>query len=253
MERQTNVHAKVRQDTFLGDKQLSSTGDYWQHGAGNQRRTRWEMKTVIAGKRATLLQVFDSTRLWTDRNLPGRRDVEVVDFLRISQQLAAAEFQDAPVARQRQLTLLRGGLSALLAELLERFEFSDPQRVRVGDEQATAVLGEWKPAARSQLLGDDVQRLPRHIPHHVLLIVDQAYLFPRLVEYRRVDDASLATDEDGFTPAARPLSRFEFFAVETRASIDARQFRYSEPDHGVRDETRRVLDRIQDSGRLAGH
>ena len=131
LERWPNISARVRHQVRIGEHVLTGTGRYWQLGVGNERRTRLELQTQVAGNAASLVQVFDSRYLWTDRNLPSGRKVTRLDPVRLQ-----AGLTSAPVARQGGPTTAtslistaasRGGLSGQLADLIKNFNFDPPR------------------------------------------------------------------------------------------------------------------------------
>ena len=254
LERRINVRAEVRQQISCGGKPLRGTGSYWQQGAGNGRRTRWAVKTLVAGHMASLVQVFDGRYLWTDRQLQSRRAVERLDMTRVLQELSPETGQGAPDARQdswqTQQARARGGLAGLLAELLDKFQFEHPVHVRVDDAAALAVIGRWKRDGWEKVANrrgpgiPQPDNWPQQLPHHVLLIFGQADLFPYVLEFRRASDAALADVAAGFQSAPDPLTRYELFAVEFAAQMDPELFRYTPAENGVVDVTGAVLQRL---------
>lgn len=250
LNRRINVRAKLRQQTALRGKQLPGTGAYWQQGAGNQRRTRWEATTLVAGQKASLVQVFDSDELWTDRQLPSSREVTRVHLVRLSRELAASPEAAAasPAVVRECLQLASGGLAGMMAELLQRFDFDEPTSIRYGDTPALAVVGRWKPAALAKLAPEAAAggAWPEQVPHHVLLLLGQADLFPYLIEYRGSGDAPLAASAAGRSEAAAPLARYEMFDVQFAVQMDPDLFRYTPPEDGARDITPAVRQRMRE-------
>jgi hypothetical protein len=251
MQRRPNVHAKVRQHLQLTSQELQGLGEYWQQGVGNQRRSRWQVQTQVAGKTANLLQVFDGRYVWTDRRLPGDRRVTRVDMVRMRRDL---------VTRQRPLALgeeeadpqhiaqrSRGGMTQLLAELLTRFEFSEPQQVRRERGMVWAVTGTWRPQELSRLwpafAGEHPasETWPAQLPHHVHVEIGRDDLFPYTIEYRRPWDGQPGSDPTAAPQSVQTLARYEWFDVQFAAAMNPRLFNYSANNVDWVDETSRVL------------
>ncbi|QDT00564.1 hypothetical protein [Adhaeretor mobilis] len=263
IERSINIVAKVRQRVHLGSSELTGTGQYWQQGAGNQRRTRWSLQTLVSGEQGSLLQVFDSQHLWTDLHLPSKHEVTKIDLHELRRLLAAKAANnrqapntqgrgpsDARVARPTQQLLLahRGGLTQLLDELVQRFDFDEPRPMWWEDRSVFALIGHWKPDQVEKLWpnykpGDE---WPEALPHHVLLMVGQTNLFPYLIEYRRGADAALSQGEVVFEPADEPLTRYELFDVQFAQAIDHKLdlFKYADAEHIAVDITGEVFHRL---------
>ena len=268
LERRPNIAARVRHRIRLGDEVLAGTGRYWQQGLGDERRTRLEVQTLVAGEAASLVQVFDGRKLWTDRRLPSGRSVTRLDPVRLQAAMAGT----APMARQgRQTTATslmataatRGGLSGQLADLVQHFDFDRPQAVQLGDMPALALIGRWKPERLQELWTEpddedpetanqqqgatagpassgtlpSLADWPRQLPHHVLLVVGRKDLFPYVIEHRGSDDAPLADSPEGRLPTANPMAQFELFEVQFAAAIDDRLFEFPHSDVQWTNET----------------
>ena len=181
LNRRINVRANVRQETVVGGRRIQGTGAYWQQGAGDQRRTRWEVATQISDEKASFLQVFDSNELWNDRQLPSSRDVSRVHLVRLRRELSTSDFFPAPGpdAVGRCAVLAGGGLAALLAELVENFHFDDPTRGEISRQPALAVIGVWKPAALHQIS-------PRQAPAAgpIICLITCCWFWGRLICFR---------------------------------------------------------------------
>jgi hypothetical protein len=247
MQRRPMAAAKVRQEVRLEGQELIGAGQYWQQGVGAERRSRWQLQTHVAGETASLVQVFDSRYVWTDRKLPDSRRVARIDMVRLRRQLNASASRDrdtSALAGEELTTALaavQGGLPQLLWELAEQFVFDPPQTVRRDEGGRYLLVGRWKPGRLAALWPEaaeptaDLKSVwPAQLPHHVVLEVGLEDLFPRVLEYRTADDASLA---DGPGAAATPLARYEWFDVAFLPTIDPRQFVYATGEIDWVDET----------------
>lgn len=156
LERRPNIAARVRHRVRLGEQVLTGKGDYWQQGLGDERRTRLEVHTLVAGEIASLVQVFDGRNLWTDRRLPSGRKVTRLDPIRLQAGLA----RSAPMSRQGRPTTAtsllatattRGGLSGQLADLVQHFDFDPPRTTQLGGMPVFSLVGRWKPTELKRL------------------------------------------------------------------------------------------------------
>jgi hypothetical protein len=250
MERRTNVTAKLRQQSRLGEQTLLGSGDFWQLGSGPQRTTRWEMNTSLGDQSAAYVQVFDGRYIWTDRNLPSGRQVHRLDVTNLKNRLRASVPQQAVATGWEQLIReaeFRGGVSQLLAELLTRFQFSPPQSKQLNGFPVEALIGHWRPDQFAELcpVHNEEQPWPEQLPHHVLVLVSKNSLFPHVIEFRHYDDAALADGLSGLDLTRNaPLVRYELFEVRFADAIDSTIFQFKPGDVDWSDETSLVYDKI---------
>jgi hypothetical protein len=252
LERRPNIAAKLRQSVRLGDDRLSGEGAFWQQGVGNQRRTRWELTTLVAGERAFVTQVFDGEVVWTDRKLPSSRKVTRVDIGALRRQVGGADLAGqggSPAGEAMSELLARGGVSQLVASLHHSFSFGPRRTLRRGEKTMLALIGRWRPeqlervwpGAESMAPGD----WPAHLPHHAVVYVDANDRFPYFVEYRGGDQAELANAVDAYYPARDALASFEFIDVQFAAAMPADIFQYTPPDNSWHDITSRLVDELR--------
>ncbi|MCG8451129.1 MAG: hypothetical protein MI725_16295, partial [Pirellulales bacterium] len=225
---------------------LVGSGDYWQQGTGDKPLTRWEMNTLIAGKTASYVQVFDGAYLWTDRRLPSGRQVHRLDV-----ELLQSRLRHGRQARQELLLVTegQGGLAQMLAALLHKYNFDQPRPTQLNDMPGFALLGRWKAQQLQQVWPEaahdeqaDPPPWPEQIPHHVLVLVGQN-MFPYVFEYRRQNDAYLADTVAGLRPAHDPLLRYELYEVKFAAAMKRSRFVFPS-DVAWKDETSLVLERL---------
>ena len=262
LERRPSVAARLRHQARLHEDTLMGSGKYWQRGVGNQRVTRWEMQTQLAGQAASYVQVFDGNHLWTDRTLPSGRAVHRLDVGRLQSRLraAAAGTRGLPAKAQWEPLVAaaagQGGLTEMLADLLRRYTFAPPRSAQLNGLAVYALVGQWRRTELEKLwpelaTAEDMSNWPRQLPHHVLLLVGKNNLFPYVVEHRRVEDAHLATSAPGDRPTRDPLVRYELFEVEFAAALDDSLFEFKPGDVQWTDETTLVLERLRDQDAAA--
>jgi hypothetical protein len=253
LERRPNIVAKLRQSVRLGDDRLSGEGAFWQQGVGNQRRTRWELTTLVAGERAFVTQVFDGEVMWTDRKLPASRKVTRVDIGALRRQLGSATDaagQGGLFADETTPELLaRGGVAQLVASMHRCFTFGPRQTLRRGDRTMLALIGRWRPEQLERLWPGAGSMAPAdrpaHLPHHVVVYVDANDRFPYFVEFRGGDQAALADSTDAYYPARDALASFEFIDVQFAAAMPADIFDFTPPDNSWHDITSRLVDELR--------
>jgi hypothetical protein len=253
LERRPNIAAKLRQAVRLGDDRLSGEGAFWQQGVGNQRKTRWELTTLVAGERAFVTQVFDGEVVWTDRKLPSSRKVTRVDLGALRRQVGAG----ADGAGQGELLpggtmpelLARGGVAQLVGSLHRCFSFGPRQTLRRGDRTMLAVIGRWRPEQLERLWPGAGAMPPRdwpaHLPNHVVVYIDANDRFPYFVEYRGGDQAELTSSAEAYYPARDALASFEFIDVQFAAAMPADIFQFTPPDNSWHDITSRLVDELR--------
>jgi hypothetical protein len=256
LERRPNVAAKIRQSMRIGGDRFAGEGNYWQQGVGNLRRARWELKTLLGADEAFVTQICDGDHVWTDCKLPGERKVTRIDVARVRRELAAEGIQSslegqgraAPVEFRGEL-LVRGGASQLIADLHSLFQFGEEQTLRHGDRTVRAVIGRWRPEALERvwpgLNSASIGGWPEHLPHHVLVHIDNDDLFPYLVEYRSGAQASLATSAANCFPSHEPLASFEFIDVQFAVAMPAELFQFSPAETDWHDVTAGAIERLR--------
>jgi hypothetical protein len=254
LERRPNIAASLRQFVRLGDDRLAGEGRFWQQGVGNQRRTRWDLKTLVAGETAFVTQTYDGDVVWTDRKLPATRKVTRVDMAALRREVSNMSEADqqqgrGPLGESMMELMARGGLSQLMAGLHRSFTFGPRQTLRQGNRTMLAVVGQWRPeqlervwpGASTASMGD----WPPHLPHHVLVYIDANDRFPYFIEYRGADQAALATSAVAHYYADDPLASFEFIDVQFAAAMPADTFQFTPPDNSWTDVTWRVIEELR--------
>jgi hypothetical protein len=251
LERWPNVKASFRQSLRIADKPLAGSGEYWQQGVGNQRRTSWQWQTLVDEQMALFAQIYDRNgELWTDTRYPERRTVTRLDVGTLRRELslaldAAGQGRGGAAVDELEL-LARGGLSQLIAQLRRSFEFGPPTVVVENSQVMLAMVGCWrKDALERAWPGLDPAApgsWPAHLPHHVLVKVGRRDLFPRTIEYRRGADAGLFGEA---AAAMDPLARYEFFDVQWKVTMPERLFEFVATDLDWHDVTAEVFEQLK--------
>jgi hypothetical protein len=284
LERHESVAARLRHQSWLGDRRMFGAGSYWQQGSGDQLRVRLELQ--ITGGETSLLHVSNGRYLWSDRRLPTGRSIAKIDLRRLRADAArAAALLDGQSPGQAAWTTIRpelaayyAGLPKLLAALAESFSFRPPQAMRLTveptgaaapiDLPVFATVGYWRggeqvavstvavsKVSESNDASDHLSDATTRMPREVLLLLGQSDLFPYRVEYRKRSQSS--ADHDSlpvastkqpapFQLSAEPLVLIEFSDVSFNVSIGPGQFDYAPPrDTKWNDLTSEYLDRLR--------
>ena len=238
----TSISARLRHQARLFEQTQAGSGYYWQKGTGDDLRTHWEMKTQIAGKTASYVQVFDGKHLWTDRRLPSGRQVRRLDVARLE---SLSRMGSSPLPP----TVGQGGLAQMLSDLMLKFEFQKPRTTQLGGKRVYAFVGLWRSEQLQKIWPDSVRLTheepppwPEQIPHHALVLVGQNK-FPYLLEQRRSSDAYLANSVTGLRPVQDPLLRYEIFEVKFAQDIDQARFEFKDVVD-FKDETSLLLQQL---------
>ena len=244
--RQASISARIRHQARLFDHKLVGNGTYFQQATEALPLSRWEMNTQIAGKTASFTQIYDGQYLWTDRRFPSGRQIH-----RLEVALLHSRMKEAESGRLR-LSVFKegqGGLSQMIAETIQNFDFERPRSTQLEGSPALALLGTWKedslrrlwPAAAKRE-GKEGISWPDHLPHHVLVLVGQN-MFPYVLEHRRYEDHLLASSASGLRRVADPLLRYELYEVEFAVALQKKTFEFLETE-GWKDETSLVAERL---------
>ncbi len=250
MAAHSSIETKVVQKVQLFGEELGGSGRYVQLGRGTEMLVRLELQLQVAGEVGSLLEVCDGRFLYRDRQLPSGRRVSRIAlrqvFARLEQQRAANGGQRLSVPLAQRLAL--GGLPKLLAVLADNFEFTTPRESKIGDEPVYALRGVWRPDRLALVLaggaadGDEAKRvdlddMPEHVPHEVVLLVGRTDLFPYRIEY-----LGKAQPASGSGVAGRPqtLLSMRLYEVRLGSPIDTREFIFPR-EVNVEDETDEFL------------
>ncbi|NOY29225.1 MAG: hypothetical protein GXP28_03325 [Planctomycetes bacterium] len=238
-----SIAARIRHQSRLDEHTLMGSGNYWQRRTGEQHVSKWEMQTQVAGKTASFVQVFDGDYLWTDRRLPSGREVHRLDVKLLQSRLPSLAASQG-----------RGGLTQMLADLLQRFDFDPPRQTQLNGLAVYALVGHWRSEELASLgvslepsVREEASPWPKQLPHHVLVLLGREKLFPYVIEHRRSSDAYLLSTVAGLRPTRDPLVRYEIFEVQFAQAIDPGIFQYKPGDVQWTDETSLVVERLREA------
>ena len=134
------------------------------------------------------------------------------------------------------------------------FDFTAAEETQAEDRLPVIRLqGQWKPAKLAQLLPEqaaqikaggaaDLGKLPSHVPHFVVLDLEQGGLFPRRIEYwRRLP----AAPRSQAPPENHLLAAMDLMEVQVNVHIDSTRFQFDPGKLNVSHQTDRYLEMIK--------
>lgn len=249
---QPTLEAKIRQQVNLFGYKLIGSGNYQQQGQGRELLARLELKLQVAGQVSSMLQVSDGRWLWSDQQLPSGQNISRIDLDRVRD--AWEEGGAVPPALPR-FGLSVGGLPELLAGLNANFDFVLLQEDRLSGLAVYVLRGTWKPESLQAALGlkaedkPDLDQLPGHLPHEVLVMLGRDDLFPYTIDYRRHKEPEPGQEKRAGQGTS--LVRMQLFEVRSGGMIDARQFVYKPNGKMVTDQTDQFIELCQARKTLA--
>lgn len=250
LERRPNITARVRQRVYFQGQEIAGIGNYWQRGVDRQRRTRWELQTHAGSGSASFREILvDGRYLWTDRKHETGWSVTRVDLNRVRAALLArtpSQAQNEPTDLAAAAILTRGGLSRLIAQLRRQFHFQKATSTIANSPGRMHFVGRWKSDVLQRHWPGLTEKKPAtqwptQLPHHVLLEVGQADLFPYRIEYR--DAKGSAAEAVAARQPSMVLASFEFYEVRFDRVIADRRFEYSPPEQW-KDVTQQVVEQF---------
>jgi hypothetical protein len=244
---QASISAKVRQKVDLLGRELVGTGIYLQQGRGPQRLLRFELKLQAANKTNSTLQICDGTTLWIHEDLTDRKNLSRVDISRLR-----GARPKLPQGLASNVWLALDGLSKLLMNLDNTFQFGPVVEGRLDTVPVWTIEGQWRPSKLVQLLPDqkaaieagkaaDTRNLQPNLPDRVVLHLGCDDLFPYVIEYWRSQPADKSAKTN---PRGRLLTVLEMFEVQLGATIDPRQFSYQPGALQPVDRTQEFFDKF---------
>ena len=148
--------------------------------------------------------------------------------------------------------LVLGGLPRLVAALGENFQFSAPQASRIEQTPVWILDGQWDRQRLAERQPDRNQQAPQEqaaqltglapqLPTSVRLVLGQADLLPRRIEYHRLEPNSAP----GRLPASRPVVVLEVVELQAVEDLDESLFAYEPGKQEFSDFTDLYLQGLQ--------
>ncbi len=242
------ISAKTRQRVELFGKQLVGSGTYVEQRTAQGRMFRLELKTQLGDEASILLQACDGRHLWVYEKYHDKPTLVRIDVAQVMQALEERGGLPHPGEMEQWPGL--GGLPRLLRGLEAAFDFTSAEEVRLGDQlPAVRLRGEWKAQRLAQILpeqqqaitvgrGANLDKMSPHLPHYVVLYLEQPGLFPRRIEYWRRQPKSGRLQE----PAPdKAIVTMDLFDVNINVPIAA-NFSFDPGNLDYADQTERFLE-----------
>jgi hypothetical protein len=249
LEQCPSVSAKTRQSVHLYGKHLVGSGEYLEQKIDGSRRFRVEFKMQIGNELRTLLHVCDGRYLWRCESYKGKGTAERIDLARVARALEGRA-ETLPADKSLWWTRL-GGLSELLRDLRDSFDFISAGEAKLADQTpVTRLEGTWKAdrlatlvprgGPRPKSASEVTPNLPEHLPDRVVLFLGRDDLFPFRVEYRRRGPQSIirGPDDDQVTVA------MDLYDVTFNAPRNSSRFVFTPGNLEHSDQTDRFLERL---------
>lgn len=227
LDRLEHLSARVRYRVALFDKELIGAGTYFQSGAGQQKKLRYELRlqadeSVLGG-----LQICDGRYVWTNSETFAGPLLTRIDLRRLRQRRARLETVDA------EELWAWGGLPKLLLNLETSFHWDQALNgyLEADKTPVWSIRGLWRgehyaklvpqstPSAGETVLGG----FPAQVPGSVTLYIRQQDFFPQRIEYRRPP-----TGAKGDLPPDQwvPCVLIEFTDIVTDRALDPAIFEF---------------------------
>lgn len=239
-----SLNAEVRVRTQAAGEQTVASGNYVQAGGGSGRQ-RYELRSVVAGGPAVIVQCSDGRLAWTRRQIADNVELRRVELGRLPDQVQdRAEIVSAagpapssrPARVPPRLRVL--GLVELLDNIAADFELT----VRTGTLRGAPVLilsGPLRETARQRVREAADGTIPQDLPTEVWVALSptlaQPALFPLRIEYRQPDGSE----------SGRLVTAVEVLSIKLQPADD-RLFLYdsNELDVDLVNETDRYIRRF---------
>ncbi|MCR4412020.1 MAG: hypothetical protein NUV77_06290 [Thermoguttaceae bacterium] len=232
-ESRRSVSARIWQRVELFGKQLEGSGTYLEQRSDEGLQLRLELKFPLEGDPCVVLQVSSGRYLWKYEKFRDTPRLARIDTARVLR--ALQEKGDPPVPGKIGDWPGWGGIGRLLRGLNATFAFTQAEPATLtGGFPVFRLEGRWRPERLRALFPEqaggagegragDLDALPPHVPHYVVVYLGRDDLFPYRTEYHRLGASSPA--------ASRPTGDSTIAVMELRevtynAPIAREQFYY---------------------------
>lgn len=238
---QSSISAGLRYRIDIFEQQLLGSGNYWQLGYADHKKSRLELKIQIGEHLSSVRQTCDGRFLWVHRDLPGGTVLIRYDLRRIREALAQSQTTPATSVDANWMAL--GGLSKLLDGLSGNFEFGVAEANQLQEVPVWVIEGRWRPERLASLVPEwreailageqvPVAQLPAQLPERVRVVLGRDDRFPYRIEYLRRDE----------NDQWKEILTMEFFEVRLGGIPPRRElFVYEPGDQEYFDHTMRML------------
>lgn len=246
LESLRSIQAQTRQYVSLFGKELVGAGVYLEQRTPNGLELRLELRMQRGDETSTLLQVCDRRYLWLCRDKESPVRIDVVQVAR-----ALEERGDLPQPGRIGPWPGLGGLPKLLRGLNANFDFTSIEETRLGQQlPAYQLQGVWKQEKLCEIIPEEagavragkpvnLDKIPPHLPHYVVLFLEKENLFLRRIEYRRRPSTQ---DQQQGRAGDQTIVSMDLRDVVLNAPINPAQFVYSPGNREFTDQTDRFLE-----------
>lgn len=246
------LEAELRFRSEIDGQNMRGGGSYAQTGTGNQIRSRYELKLILAEQITSLTQIVDADEsLWTIRSVGEQQLLTRTDLRRLRNELSPRDELSSVAGAMPSpgLASASGGLVQLMTSLELHFRWSKPVEKELSGVHLLRMQGTWRPEAIERLAPDlkgrvgesdfdPAKELPSHLPDVVELDLGRDDGFPYRVAYLR-HPAKPVLDS-----SARTLLLMEWHHVRIGAPQDNDRFRFSPDGREYADVTDQVLQQL---------
>ncbi len=240
--------ARIRIRAKMFARQMLGTGRYWQAPSQEEKapflRTRFQWAIQQGEQTVRWQQVCDGRFLWTMTRYPHKRRLTRIDLVEVAQ-----SSKSTSSAASRPAPEVAYGLAGLLQHMQQSCRFTHWQAAEIQSVPMIALYGTWRPQTLAPLVKDaealfvgplpmDSDRLPEHLPQQVVIYLSRKELFPFRIDFRR-----------GRGEEEKIQVVLEFFQLQVSPQVEPGLFTYRPGRLRVRDETQRVLNRLNQAVR----
>ena len=247
VESRRSIAAEILVEADVFDKTMKGVGEYQEQQSERGPQLHLELKIEMPGRAANVWQICDGRYLWASECFGGGRTLSRIDVVRVFQILNERGEFPQPGIIDRWPGL--GGLSKLLRSLAASFDFVVLDDIKLDAQvQSYRLVGQWRLDKLVQLVPEqkgaiesgkppNLSKLPKHLPHSVMLYLGKDDLFPYRLEYRRQESGRSDT-------ADRNLVVVKFHHVKVNVPIDPARFVFDPEKQEYSEQTDHFLDSL---------
>jgi len=189
LDRLEQFSARVRYRVALFDQELIGAGTYFQSGAGQQKKLRYELRLQTDDSVISALQICDGRYVWSNSETFAGPILTRVDLRRLRQR------REQTGDELPEELWAWGGIPKLLKSLETSFQWDEALTgyLEADKTPAWSIRGLWRgeeyaklvPLQAGQVSGGVLGGFPPQVPGSVTLFIRQQDYFPQRIEYRR--------------------------------------------------------------------
>ena len=247
-----SLAAGMQYQANLFGHQISGSGEYSEQRSEPFPKVCLKIAMPLGDRVGALVEVCDGQRyLWTYRRLLDQEKLTRIDLSYVAK--ATANSKPARPISRLTGTVGLGGLAGLVRELRRNFRFEVAGQTSFSGEPAVQLRGQWLPKPLAKVLPEqkeailqgkeaDLTKLPRHLPHEVIVTLGQDNKLLYRVEYRRFADKK----DSSLSSAGEGNVVLEWYNISRNNPIAPGTFEYHPGDITISDRTQSFLDELKD-------